>query len=68
MLELGGSPSAISMAVMPRLQISVFLLYLDFEITSGLIQKGVPMTVSLLERVSVNSAETPKSASLALPY
>ncbi len=31
--------------------ISVFLLYLDFEITSGLIQNGVPMTVSLSARV-----------------
>ncbi len=35
--------------------------------TSGAIQKGVPMTVLRFETVEESCAETPKSASLALP-
>ena len=46
---------------------SVFLLYLDLEITSGDIQNGVPITVSLSARVFISSAETPKSANLVVP-
>ena len=38
MLAKGGSPSASSTAVMPRLQMSVFLLYLLCEMSSGDIQ------------------------------
>jgi hypothetical protein len=33
--EYGGSPSASSIAVIPKDQISVFLLYFDLEMTSG---------------------------------
>ena len=62
--EYGGSPSAISIAVIPRDQISVFLLYFDFEITSGDIQKGLPITVFVSAKVYSSSAETPKSANL----
>jgi hypothetical protein len=65
-LEYGGSPSAISIQVIPNDQISVFLVYLDFEIISGLIQKGVPITV-LANVLFYISAATPKSANLAIP-
>lgn len=50
-LEYGGSPSAISMAVMPKDQISVFLVYSDLVRTSGLIQCGVPAVVFFLLNV-----------------
>lgn len=42
-------------------------LYSSSLITSGAIQKGVPITVFLLEIVESNWAETPKSASFAYP-
>ena len=67
MSEYGGSPSAISIAVIPKDQISVFLLYSDFNKTSGLIQCGVPAVVHFLLYVSISYAETPKSANFALP-
>src|ERR1700753_2844723 len=38
----GGSPLAISIAVMPRLHMSAFALYPACRITSGAIQNGVP--------------------------
>lgn len=44
----GGYPSANSIAVIPRDQMSVKLLYFYFEITSGDIQKGVPINDSSL--------------------
>ena len=56
------------MQVIPNDQISVFLLYLHFEITSGDIQNGVPITVSLFAYVSINYAETPKSAIEHFPF
>ena len=46
--EYGGVPSANSIAVTPKDQMSVKLLYRFLEITSGDIQKGVPITVPLL--------------------
>lgn len=45
----------------------VFLLYLLFEITSGDIQKGVPITESLSAKVYINYADTPKSVNFELP-
>ena len=59
--------NAISIAVMPRLEMSVFLLYSDFSRTSGLIQCGVPQVVYFLQYVSFSYADTPKSANLASP-
>lgn len=64
MWEYGGDPSANSIAVIPNDHISVRWLYRLFEITSGDIQKGVPMTVPLSAFVYVNWALTPKSANL----
>ena len=52
----GGLPSAISRAVMPRLQMSATQSYPISWITSGAIQNGVPMTVFLLAMVSYNTA------------
>ena len=61
----GGSPFAISMAVIPKLQISALASYPAWRITSGAIQNGVPTNVCL--RVVVSWAATPKSASLTFP-
>ena len=50
-------PSASSIAVMPSDQTSALVLYPACgppEMTSGAIQKGVPMTVPRLERVEVS--------------
>lgn len=59
-------PSAISIHVIPSDQISVFWSYLDLLMTSGLIQKGVPITESANEYNS--SVDTPKSASFIFPF
>lgn len=56
-LEYGGSPSAISMAVMPSDQMSVLWLYLLFFRISGDIQKGLPMTLSWFPKVVASWAE-----------
>jgi len=61
----GGLPSAISKAVMPRLQMSATQSYPISWITSGAIQNGVPMTVFLLAIVSYNTAV---SDSLHVPH
>jgi len=63
----GGSPSASSIAVMPKLQMSARLSYAVSRICSGLIQYGVPMMEARRDRVEVSCADTPKSASLQLP-
>ena len=63
--ELGGWPSANSIAVMPSDQTSALVLYPADgppEITSGAIQKGVPITVPRFDSVELICAETPKSA------
>ena len=67
---MGGCPSASSIAVMPRDQTSALASYMDIGplvITSGAIQKGVPITVPRREMVLPRRAETPKSASLIIP-
>jgi hypothetical protein len=46
---------------------SVLQLYLFLESTSGLIQKGLPIRVSLSARVCISSADTPKSDNLISP-
>ena len=66
--EYGGFPSASSIAVTPSDQISVKWLYLFFEITSGDIYTGVPITVPLSAFVYINYAATPKSAILIVPF
>lgn len=48
----GGFPSAISIAVIPRDQMSATQLYPISWITSGAIQNGVPMTVFRFAMVS----------------
>lgn len=63
----GGSFSAISIAVIPMDQISVLVVYLLFIISSGLIQNGVPITLSLLAKVYSSYVDIPKSPSLILP-
>ena len=50
------------MAVIPSDHMSVRWLYRLFEMTSGDIQNGVPITVPLSAFVYVNWALTPKSA------
>ena len=50
-----------------KLRLPVFLLYLLLLMTSGDIQKGVPMTESLSAKVYISYAETPKSVSLEFP-
>src|SRR3989442_926492 len=52
-VEFGGSPSANSIAVIPKDQISAFASYADCFMTSGAIQNGVPTKVFLLEVVLV---------------
>jgi hypothetical protein len=53
---------------MPRLQMSLSTPYdAACVMTSGRIQYGVPMTVRRLEMVELSCADTPKSASLAVP-
>mmetsp|Transcript_25644 Transcript_25644/g.47842 ORF Transcript_25644/g.47842 Transcript_25644/m.47842 type:complete len:260 (+) Transcript_25644:721-1500(+) len=68
-LLCGGSPTAHSIAVIPRDQISALASYpVFFSVkTSGAIQYGVPMTVLLLAKVFASSFDTPKSASLQSP-
>eukprot|EP00964_Phaeocystis_antarctica_P007195 scaffold3903_cov60-Phaeocystis_antarctica.AAC.1 len=63
----GGRPCASSMAVMPSDHTSARVSYLPFEITSGAIQSGVPMTELRLEAVELSCAATPKSASFTRP-
>jgi hypothetical protein len=55
------------MAVIPSDQMSVLQLYLFLESTSGLIQKGLPIRVSLSARVCISSADAPKSDNLISP-
>ena len=57
----GGCPSAISVAVIPELQISAFLLYPARRITSGAIQSGVPTHVLSKSVVSWAAASKPPS-------
>ena len=64
----GGSPLHISMAVIPRDQISAFESYWSCRITSGAIQKGVPTKVQHLDMVAVIWPATPKSANLTKPF
>lgn len=52
MSAYGGFPSAISMAVIPRDQMSAKQLYPISCMTSGAIQNGVPMTVFRFAMVS----------------
>lgn len=58
----GGSDSIISIAIIPRDQISTLLPYSFCLTTSGAIQYGVPTMVARLLRVSVSLALKPKSA------
>lgn len=58
----GGSPSAISIIMIPKLQISTLALYSCPRINSGAIQYGVPTIVVLFALVSVSCAAYPKSA------
>ena len=66
MSELGGWPSASSIAVMPSDHTSARASYLPFEITSGAIQCGVPITDDRFDAVELSCAATPKSASLTV--
>mmetsp|Transcript_2199 Transcript_2199/g.7705 ORF Transcript_2199/g.7705 Transcript_2199/m.7705 type:complete len:250 (-) Transcript_2199:618-1367(-) len=63
----GGSPSAISMAVMPRLHTSTAPSYSVPLMSSGAIQYGVPTTDVRLFSSLVNAMAKPKSATLTLP-
>lgn len=58
----GGSPFAISIAVMPRLQMSARASYPACLITSGAIQNGVPTKVCRCDLCDESWAATPKSA------
>jgi hypothetical protein len=62
MLWCGGLPSAISIAVIPKLQMSALVPYPVSCMTSGAIQKGVPITVFRLVTLSESCPATPKSA------
>ena len=50
--------------MIPRDQISALVLYVVFEITSGAIQKGVPMQVSRWDCIVLIPAAMPKSAAV----
>mmetsp|Transcript_25284 Transcript_25284/g.83050 ORF Transcript_25284/g.83050 Transcript_25284/m.83050 type:complete len:370 (-) Transcript_25284:236-1345(-) len=69
--EYGGLPCASSMAVMPSDQMSAFSSCpppCSPWMTSGAIQKGVPVNVlRFMQRVCVSEADTPKSASPTSP-
>ena len=65
--ELGTTPSASSIAVTPSDQMSVLYVYSLCFMTSGLIQYGEPTCERWPALVWTDSAETPKSASLAIP-
>mmetsp|Transcript_45517 Transcript_45517/g.67077 ORF Transcript_45517/g.67077 Transcript_45517/m.67077 type:complete len:228 (-) Transcript_45517:209-892(-) len=67
MWENGGTPSAISMTEMPSDQMSALKSYESSLMTSGAIQKGVPINVLRLASVSFSCVHTPKSASLTAP-
>ena len=71
MSAYGGAPVAISIAVIPKLHTSAFASYPSGLccITSGAIQKGVPVNVLRLcpPTVCVICPATPKSASRTLP-
>lgn len=64
--ELGGSPLASSMAVMPRDQMSALLSQQDCLMTSGAIQNGVPTNVFRLLVVFVNWPATPGKFKISL--
>ncbi len=66
--ELGTCPYASSIDVIPSDQISVLYVYSLNLIISGLIQYGLPMWVRNLALVCIDEADTPKSASFALPF
>lgn len=61
-LRYGGSPSTISIAMMPRDQMSTFGPYAFLVTTSGAIQYGVPTMVLRLLCSGVIWAQKPKSA------
>lgn len=61
-LRYGGSPSIISIAMMPRDQMSTFGPYAFLVTTSGAIQYGVPTMVLRLLCSGVIWAQKPKSA------
>lgn len=61
-VRYGGSPSIISMAMIPSDQMSTFLPYSLRVTTSGAIQYGVPTMVVLLLWASLMVAQNPKSA------
>lgn len=58
----GGSPSIISIAMIPKLQMSTLGPYCFLVTTSGAIQYGVPTIVDLLFCSGVIVAQKPKSA------
>lgn len=60
--KYGGSPSIISMAIIPRDQISTLRPYSFLVTTSGAIQYGVPTMVVRLLWFSLICAQKPKSA------
>ena len=60
--KYGGSPSIISIAIIPKLQISTLGPYCFLVTTSGAIQYGVPTIVDLLFCSGVIVAQKPKSA------
>ena len=61
-VRYGGSPSIISMAMMPSDQMSTFCPYSFRVTTSGAIQYGVPTIVVRLFCASLMVAQKPKSA------
>jgi hypothetical protein len=65
--ELGTTPSASSIAVTPSDQTSVLLVYSLCFITYGLIQYGEPTCDRWPALVYMLYADTPKSASFAMP-
>lgn len=67
MFEFGGCPTANSIAVMPRDQMSALKSYPVCWITSGAIQNGVPTKVFFFVIVAEIVDETPKSASFTSP-
>lgn len=61
-VRYGGSPSIISIAIIPKLQMSTLRPYSFLVTTSGAIQYGVPTIVFRLLCESLIWAQNPKSA------